>query len=235
MRYLSLSLLSGALLLAGSAYAENAHLPEDWTPASLQANLLAMPTGDVERGKLLNSEFMCASCHGEHGQALTRNWPSLAGQRVEYTYKTLQDYAEGRFAQHTGAEAMAAAASMLTQQQMADLSVYYAQFTLPTATITQVDMGEDKGTDIMVRKGDAKRLITPCASCHGVNGEGGINETPALAGQEPYYFERSMQAYKQGTRATDTHSAMRFFASKLTDEEIKALAQYYAKLPPVTR
>jgi cytochrome c553 len=40
----------------------------------------------------------------------------------------------------------------------------------------------------MVSKGDPTRLLTACASCHGVNGLGGTNETPALAGQVKDYF-----------------------------------------------
>ncbi len=215
-------------LFSSAVLAEGHHSAEPWTVAGLRANLAAMPVGDAVRGEKLNADMMCSSCHGNGGQALSRNWPSTAGQRAEYTYKTLQDYAAGRFAKHQGAEAMAALAKMLTPQDMADLAGYYASKSLPTATV-RTTMSDDayRQTDYLVRQGDVKRLITPCASCHGVTGAGGINETPALAGQEPYYFERTMQAYKQGTRASDVHSAMRQFAKHLTDDEIKSLAQYY--------
>lgn len=233
MKLTSVVTLSGALLMSTLVQAQGHEAKvAEWNPAELQANLAAMPKGDVARGKELNQTMMCASCHGEAGQALSRNWPSTAGQRVEYTYKTLQDYAQGRFQQHQGAGAMAAAASLLNQQQMADLAVYYAQQSLPVATVKpSLTKAEHKNVDIIVREGDAKRLITPCASCHGVKGEGGINETPALAGQEALYFERTMQAYKQGTRVTDSYGLMRMVASNLTDAEIKALAAYYANLP----
>lgn len=233
MKLTSVVALSGALMFSGSVLAqEQSHSVKEWNPAELQAALASMPKGDVARGKQLNQDMMCASCHGEAGQALTRNWPSTAGQRVEYTYKTLLDYAQGRFQQHQGAGAMAAAASMLTQQQMADLSVYYAAQSLPTASVKPaLSKADHKNADIIVRQGDAKRLITPCASCHGVKGEGGINETPALAGQEALHFERTMQAYKQATRVSDSYGMMRMIASNLTDAEIKALAAYYAELP----
>jgi len=233
MKLTSVVTLSGALLMSAMVQAQDHHATvAEWTPAELQANLAAMPKGDVARGKELNQTMMCASCHGEAGQALSRNWPSTAGQRVEYTYKTLQDYAQGRFQQHQGAGVMAVAASMLNQQQMADLAVYYAVQSLPTASVKpELSKEAYKNADIIVRQGDAKRLITPCASCHGVKGEGGINETPALAGQETLYFERTMQAYKQATRASDSYGMMRMIASNLTDEEIKSLAAYYANLP----
>jgi len=210
----------------------HAHIAEQWTVKGLHNNLAFMPTGDVARGEKLNADMMCSSCHGDAGQALSRNWPSTAGQRASYTYKTLQDYAAGRFVKHQGAEAMAAISSMLTQQDMADLSVYYASKNLPVASIKPTLSNDAyRQTDYLVRQGDVKRLITPCASCHGVKGEGGINETPALAGQEAYIFERTMQTYKQGTRQSDVHSAMRQIARQLSDVEIEQLAAYYATLP----
>lgn len=216
----------------GAFSEEHGHAVATLKPAELAVELAQMPKGDLVRGKKLNVDMMCASCHGEEGRALTRNWPSTAAQRVEYTYKTLQDYAQGRFHKHNGAEAMAAIAGMLTLQDMADLAVYYASQALPaSSSSTSLTPEQYQAVDRLARHGDASRLITPCASCHGVKGEGGINETPALAGQESYYFARTMQAYKQGTRETDTYSAMRFFASKLTDEEIKGLADYYAAIP----
>lgn len=216
-----------------SAFAEGHHVAEPWTVGDLRAYLADMPEGNVARGKQLNSEMMCASCHGDAGQALSRNWPSTAGQRAVYTYKTLQDYAVGRFAKHQGAEAMAAVSSLLSQQDMADLASYYASKLLPRVEgrLAVLTPAEHQHADQLVRQGDPKRLITPCASCHGVKGEGGINETPALVGQDPYYFERTMQAYKQGTRESDVHAAMRQFARSLTDGEIKALAKYYATRP----
>jgi cytochrome c553 len=227
------ALVALGVIVSLSALADSdGHSAASWTVKDLHANLASMPVGDVARGEKLNADMMCASCHGEGGQALSRNWPSTAGQRTSYTYKTLQDYAEGRFVKHQGAEAMAALSAMLTQQDMADLAVYYANKNLPTASV-QFALSDDayRQTDYLVRQGDVKRLITPCASCHGVKGEGGINETPALAGQEAYIFERSMQSYKQGVRESDVHSAMRQIARQLSDGEIEQLAAYYATLP----
>ncbi len=237
MKATSVIALSGALLIGSMAQAQSPAVQTvEWTPEALQESLANMPKGDVQRGKELNQTMMCASCHGDAGTALSRNWPSTAGQRVEYTYKTLQDYAQGRFAQHQGAGAMAAIAGLLSQQQMSDLATYYAQQGLPQATVKPtLTKAERKNVDILVRKGDVNRLITPCASCHGVKGEGGINETPALAGQEALYFERTMQAYKQGTRSTDSYGLMRMVAANLTDAEIKALAAYYANITPVKK
>ena len=80
----------------------------------------------------------------------------------------------------------------------------------------------------LARRGDPARLITPCASCHGAAGQGGVNETPALAGQSVGSFVRTMQDYREGRRVTDANQGMRQFAERLTMDEIHDLAAYYA-------
>jgi cytochrome c553 len=59
-----------------------------------------------------------------------------------------------------------------------------------------------------------------------------MNETPALTGMSPRMFIRQMNAYKDGTRHNDVNSGMAQFTKDLTDEEIQALADYYAQLKP---
>jgi len=80
----------------------------------------------------------------------------------------------------------------------------------------------------LVTKGDPARLITPCASCHGLDGQGGKNESPAIAGQTRSYFIRTMMLYHNDLRNSDNDHAMRAFAMPLTDQEIRQLADYYS-------
>jgi cytochrome c553 len=118
-------------------------------------------------------------------------------------------------------------ARLLSEQDMRDVAAYYAILPLPPAE----PVGEVSAPAVaLVREGDPKRLITPCASCHGVAGEGGINETPALAGQVPEYFVRTMQAFRAHQRDNDLYQGMAQFTHRLSDEEIEALARYYAAL-----
>lgn len=201
--------------------------PQPWTPASLSAALADMPRGDAARGKQLHHDQFCASCHGAVGEPLTMNWPSLAGQRAEYSYKMLLDYQSRLRREDARADVMVVSVRGLTRQDMADLASFYAAQPLPAAS------GQaDAATKTLVRKGDPARLVTPCASCHGLHGQGGINESPALAGMSPDYFVRTMKAYRDGHRSNDSAQAMRAFAKSLTDAEIAALASYYAGSTP---
>ncbi|MEW6676381.1 MAG: c-type cytochrome [Pseudomonadota bacterium] len=236
---LALPLLLAGLLLAQGALASHPHgQPASQAPATalspaqLRATLAAMPQGDPQRGGRLHQARMCASCHGDDGAAPTGNWASLAGQKAAYTYKSLLDYQTGRRLEHGRANLMRVAVQGLSRQDMADLAAWYA--TLPAVasplppTYPPVSPQARVQAEWLVRKGDPARLLTPCASCHGARGQGGVNASPALAGQTVGAFTRTLLDYREGRRATDAHQGMGQFAQRLTLEEIHALAAYYA-------
>jgi cytochrome c553 len=71
-------------------------------------------------------------------------------------------------------------------------------------------------------------MIKACASCHGRDGRGGQYDHPAIAGQHREYLVLSLEEFRDGDRTNDIYSRMRHVAAGLTDEEIEALAAYYA-------
>lgn len=185
--------------------------------------------GDKNRGGQLNRELFCASCHGDAGIAQSANWPSLAGQRAEYTFKMLKDYKDGKRHGSAAAEIMVKVAQQMSDQDMADLAQFYASFALPQLPAgVSFDPAKAEQVSTLIKRGDGKRLLAPCQSCHGPNGEGSVTDTPALAGQTPDYFIKTMHEYKSGARASDVYSRMRLIAKSLTDDEIVQLANYYA-------
>ncbi len=206
-----------------------------WTPASLRAALAELPSGDAQRGRRVHEELFCASCHGGQGQAPTFNWPHTASQRATYTAKMLLDYQRGLRRDNRGAQLMHDVAVAMTPQQIADVAAYYASLPAPHDAVTPrpgaASAEAEQAALRLVTKGDPARLITPCASCHGVKGQGGKWEAPALAGQNPLYFVRTMLDYHGGQRTNDAAKGMRVFAQRLTATEIDALARYYADLP----
>lgn len=203
-------------------------MAEAWSNITWDKTAAEMPKGDFARGEKLHSDGLCITCHGQQGVAQSRNAPNLAGNTTLYTYKALMDYQSGLRNEGNGkAAVMHAATTPMTKQDMADLAVYYAEQKRPPAITTHYT--PDSNIKKLVSKGDVSRMITPCASCHGVHGQGnGI--TPALAGQVPEYFVRTMKAYKNKHRTNDVNEGMAQFTHDLTDEEIEALANYYATL-----
>lgn len=217
---LSLGLMSNAL-----AGGHDPNAVVQWTPAAWHDSMQKMPKGNVSAGEKLHTSLFCASCHGAKGESMTDNWPSLAGQPAAYTYKQLLDYQAGLRQEDDRGHLMFVVAQLLDPQQMADLAAFYAAQPLPCP------QGLAKPAPRLVTAGDPKRLITPCAACHGANGQGGINETTALRGLPKDYFIRTMTLFRAGQRHNDVANGMSQFAKPLTDAEINQLADYYACMP----
>lgn len=72
----------------------------------------------------------------------------------------------------------------------------------------------------------ASMLANTCAGCHGTDGVSNGPATPTIAGMSSEYFIESMKAYREGTRPA---TIMNRIAKGYSDEEIKAMAGYFAK------
>lgn len=65
-----------------------------------------------------------------------------------------------------------------------------------------------------------------CTACHGEHGAKPIAPNyPVLAGQYANYLERALHEYKSGDRKNPIMGAQ---AASLSEDDIKALAQYFA-------
>ena len=73
--------------------------------------------------------------------------------------------------------------------------------------------------------GRAKARI--CASCHGPLGVSVTPDAPNLAGQPRIYIVAQLKAFRDGTRK---HQVMSLMAKTLSDEDIAALAEWYASI-----
>ncbi|MCI4677716.1 cytochrome c [Rhodoblastus acidophilus] len=82
------------------------------------------------------------------------------------------------------------------------------------------------GRELTVGKGS---MVATCAACHGVDGIAHDAEVPNLAGQNEAYLYNQLRAFHSRRRA---HKEMTYMSRNLTDEEMRALAAYFAHLPP---
>lgn len=95
---------------------------------------------------------------------------------------------------------------------------------------------------VEVRAADAaagKAAYAVCAACHGQQGEGNAAmNAPKLAGQEPWYIERQLNAYREGLRGTapgDTFGMqMRPMAMSVASPEAVANLIAYIETFPTT-
>ena len=69
-----------------------------------------------------------------------------------------------------------------------------------------------------------------CVFCHGEKGEASNPIYPRLAAQNREYMARQLRLFRSGERKSDIMNEQ---AGDLTDEEIEALATYFAAQPPL--
>lgn len=186
-------------------------------------------SGDADAGKAKSAT--CAACHTADGNSVIPANPKLAGQNAEYLYKQLKDF---KLAVSTGGEEgrsnaiMAGMVAPLSDQDMKDLSVYFASQET-SAGSTPEDMIAK--AQQLYRAGDAKRGLTACTACHGPTGNGmGLAGFPKLSGQTQVYVEAQLKAFRSGQRKNDLNGMMQDIAAKLSDEDIKLLSNYVAGL-----
>ncbi len=81
---------------------------------------------------------------------------------------------------------------------------------------------------IIALSGAAAGASNACFTCHGLEGRGNGAGSPRLAGLDPGYLERQLEAYADGRRA---HEQMSWIAKQLDPRERKAVSFYYAGRP----
>jgi cytochrome c553 len=200
---------AGLTLIAGVAAAEPSSLVT-WDVDTLRL----VRNGDPETGKALTES--CVGCHGETGISTVPDWPNLAGQKADYMYKQLKDYQDGK----RTSDIMEGMVAGLSPQDMADLAAFYAIQPLTAP-------GVGPAVPDLVRRGDGKRLIPACQSCHDDPKLRRHHGMAILDGLTKAYIVATLGAYKSGARGNDVYSVMRNIAGVMTDEEIAAVAAYY--------
>jgi cytochrome c553 len=68
-----------------------------------------------------------------------------------------------------------------------------------------------------------------CGACHGEDGNSRMPNVPSLAGQPAFFVFNQLFLMREGVRKVE---AMAPFVKDLTDAELDALANHYAKLEP---
>jgi cytochrome c553 len=214
------SLLLATLTLAGAvgsaAAADAAHAATAPKADPAKGGSL-YDTGDNARGIPA-----CASCHGAAGNSTIVANPKLAGQVDTYIHKQLVDFTTPQRNQPI----MTPYAKALTDEEKTNIAAYlFGQ---------QPKQGAARNKDTLelgrkiYRGGIADRGVAACASCHGAIGSGIPAQYPRLAGQHQDYTIAQLQNFKSGARSNSPQ--MSTLAKRLSDEEMKAVADYIAGL-----
>ncbi len=187
--------------------------------------------GDPERGAA--QAATCAACHQEDGRGMHNpageSWPRLAGLDADYLARQLRHFRSGA----RQSASMAPFVANLDDVQIADLSAYYS-------AIPATQAGDDGEADAatlargeqLANLGDWRRYLVSCSSCHGPQGNGVGSAFPAIAGQHAGYISDQLKAWRDGKRANDPQDLMGSIARRMNDDDIRAVAAWYARLTP---
>ncbi|UGQ46767.1 cytochrome c4 [Massilia endophytica] len=195
--------------------ADAAHAPAAKVDAAKGATLYA--DGDNARGLPA-----CVSCHGAAGNSTIAANPKLAGQNAVYLHKQLVDFTGPQRQQPV----MTTYAKMLTEEEKLNIAAYLATQTQKPGAAKNKDTIE-LGKKIY-RAGIAEKNVPACASCHGPAGNGMPTRYPRIGGQHQDYTVAQLAAFKANGRKNSAE--MSTIAQRMSDDEMKAVADYVAGL-----
>jgi cytochrome c553 len=172
----------------------------------------------------------CAGCHGAQGEGNgAAGFPRIAGQSQNYLAKQLDDYASRRRRNNV----MEPIARGLSAADRTALAAYYAKIEAPpSAHNAAADNGSGGRARALAVTGDGQRRVQACNNCHGPDGIGEPPLIPYISGLDAKYLEATLRSWRTGTRDNDRSQQMPMIAKALAEEDIPALAQYYAGLQP---
>lgn len=158
---------------------------------------------------------LCKACHGEDGNAVVADVPSLAGQNPVYLVDQFMRFGDGRRNDKT----MNSLAGVIKDEDKIKLAIYFSEQKMKPA---------GGGQKALIPQGKERyRLL--CAECHGEDGRGAEAGYARLAGQRPEYIVKMLKEFKnQAGRRSNPWMTAR--ANALTESDMHAVATYLANM-----
>jgi len=190
---------------------------------------------DMARAQQIVTQ-VCAACHGVEGVSAAPANPHLAAQQPEYIALQLDHFKSGLRKNPV----MMAMAANLTPDEAKGIGAYFAAKKPKPGAAKDKDLAE-LGQKIY-RGGNSKTSLPACSSCHLPTGAGIPANYPRLAGQFADYTYAQLQGFVKGDRGGEIKTAdgksiedahgrvMAMVAAKMTDREMRAVAEYISGL-----
>lgn len=159
----------------------------------------------------------CAGCHGTLGASAGDSMPIIGGQPKAFLVQSMKNYRDGK-RHSTIMKRLAKGYDDAQIDAMADF------------TSKQPWVSADQKTDAKhVAQGKKLHTSKGCAGCHGATGVAPAPNTPRLAGQYSEYLYLQMKDYlNDKLTIPGSASVMRGMLKGASDDDIRALAEFYA-------
>ena len=217
------SVLVATLALSMSAFAAEEHAAPAHAAAPAPAKADPAKGATLyDSGDTARNLPACVSCHGAAGNSTISANPRLAGQNAGYIYKQLVDFTTP----NRNHPVMTTYAKLLTDDEKKNIAAYL------DTTVAKPNAAKNKDTIDLGKKiyrgGIASTGVAACAGCHGATGAGIPVQYPRLAGQHQDYTVGQLNIFKSGARKNSVQ--MTTLAKRMSDDEMKAVADYIAGL-----
>ena len=186
----------------------------------------------------------CQACHGAAGEGMAQiGSPRLAGLGSSYLRRQLDAFADGTRANPL----MMPIAKALAPADRAAVADYFAAARLPSAGPAAAPAPASTSASasapaaglpsqlspgaILATRGRWPDQLPACEQCHGPGGRGAGPDFPALTGQSAAYLTSQLTAWKTGKRPPGPLNLMAVVAKKLTDADMRSVAEHFAALP----
>lgn len=196
----------------------------------LVLGVVYIPATIAVAGGLPKAAEVCATCHNENGVSDDPEVPTIAGASDFFLENQLAIYAEearpceAHFFEEKAAESdlsvedHCAIAKGLSDDEVVEIAGYFSRQPFAAA-----DQEIDEG---LAQRG-ASIHAADCKSCHTESGGLALDDAGILAGQWKHYLMEQFEYYKAGKRWQP--EKMQPVMEKLEEEDMKALAEFYAR------
>lgn len=187
--------------------------------AAVCAPVQAQTAAEHERARKIVSSG-CLLCHGIDGESSSELFPKLAAQNAAYIARQLANFKSGARKSTT----MQGMVKDLSDADMKALGEYFSR--KPATAHDPRDPDLAAVGRYVYAQGNRFSGVAACAGCHGLDAAGSA-DLPRLAGQHALYIENRMGEFSKRERSSDS-AVMHTVAEKMTELEIKAVAEYLA-------
>jgi sulfide dehydrogenase cytochrome subunit len=203
----------------------------DMVPGTLSgiclAILLAATALPAAAADIATLTAPCENCHGKDGASADSKYPIIGGMSSSYISDSLATYRDKKrpcvdvkflSGPHKGETSnMCKSAENLSEDDATAIGDYFEAKPFVRA--------KQDFDAALVKEGKAYHAVN-CKKCHEDGGSSPDDDAGILAGQWKSYLEEQFKDYKDGKRPMPEKMKPKF--DKLTDNDIKALLNYYA-------
>lgn len=165
--------------------------------------------------------LLCSSCHGRDGNSKQPDTPNLASQHPAYLLEQLQLFATGQRKNFV----MQSLSANFSDTDKVNLAIYFSSMPVQPVEF-----------DATLASNGQRIYNSVCFVCHAKDGKS-AEGFARIAGQKPEYVIKTLQRYRANAQGKSdplevkrTNPRMEQVTQNLSDEDIRALANYVASL-----